>query len=295
MELRHLRAFDAVARTSSFTAAAAELHYAQSSITEQIQTLEGELGTRLFERSGRRPALTPAGERLLEYSGQVLRLVAEAHDAVRRQDADPSGTLVVGGLETLCVHRIPSILSSYRDRFSRVRVTVRQDNRGKLYESVRRGEIDVSFTFGSPPPDQAYASVALSEERLMIVTPPGHRLSAVDEVGPADLSGEPFLATEPGCGFREMFDSSLGGGGTDGPLLTAEVASIAALCACVASGMGLALLPEMVVQGPAQRGELFARPLRADTARTAVTMTWLRRREDTPSLARFIDLATTAA
>jgi DNA-binding transcriptional LysR family regulator len=91
-----------------------------------------------------------------------------------------------------------------------------------------------------------------------------------------------------------MFGSSLGGRQADGPRLAAEVPSIAAPCACVASGMGVGPAARDGGPGP-QRGELFARPLRAETARTAVTMMWLRRRLDTPSLARFIDPATAVA
>jgi DNA-binding transcriptional LysR family regulator len=291
MELRHLRAFHAVAKSASFTRAAAELHYAQSSITEQIQALETELGTLLFDRSGRKLRLTSAGERLVSYAAQVLLLVDEARTVVDMDAEEPTGELTVGGLETLCSHRIPPILARYRARFGQVRVSLREGNRGEMYDGVRRGEIDISFTFGAAPADDAFASMAISEDRLMLVTPVGHRFSRIEAVDSADLRGEPFLATQRGCGFREMFDQTFGGRDQDGVRLEAEVASIAALCACVASGMGLALLPEMVVRGPAERGELVAMPVRDLDFRTPVTITWLRRREHMPSLAEFIAMA----
>jgi DNA-binding transcriptional LysR family regulator len=294
MELRHLRALHAVARTSSFTRAAAELHYSQSSITEQIQALETELGVRLFDRSGRRLRLTSAGERLLTYAVSVLSLVDEARSAIEIDSLEPAGELTIGGLETLCAHRIPAILARYRAKYSRVRVMVRAGNRGELYEAVRRGDHDVAFTFGSPPAEEALASTTLSEDRLMIAAPPGHRLTGQKGVTSADLHDEAFLVTQSGCGFREMFDQTLGALGSDGPRIEAEVASMAALCACVSSGMGLALLPEMVVDGPASRGELVSLGLRDVEYRTVVTMTWLRRRGDVPSVAAFLALAAPA-
>jgi DNA-binding transcriptional LysR family regulator len=81
MELQHLRAFREVARELSFTRAARNLHYAQSSITAQVKSLEEHLGARLFHRGGRYIALTDAGTRLLPYAEQILGLV----EAARRE------------------------------------------------------------------------------------------------------------------------------------------------------------------------------------------------------------------
>ncbi|TDV55952.1 LysR family transcriptional regulator [Actinophytocola oryzae] len=291
MELRHLRAFRAVARTLSFTRAATELHYAQSSVTEQIQALETELGSRLFDRRGRKLELTPAGARLIEYADRVLLLVEEARSAVVDDPDEPSGELTIGALETLCAHRLPSVLARYRAACPRVKVIVREGNRGELYGAVRRGELDAGLTFGSPPADEALAGRTLAHDRLMVVAPTTHRLSSLDEVRMLDLHREPFLATEPGCGFREMYDRAVGGLGPDGPVVIAEVTSFAALCSCVAAGMGCALLPEIAVSGPVARGEVAAIPLAGAESRTTVTMTWLRRRERKSALAAFLETA----
>ncbi|MFE9120560.1 LysR family transcriptional regulator [Streptomyces sp. NPDC007172] len=83
MQLQHLRAFCEVADELSFTRAAKNLNYAQSSITAQIRSLEASFGVPLFDRGGRRIALTPAGERLLPHARRVIRLLEEAHQDVR--------------------------------------------------------------------------------------------------------------------------------------------------------------------------------------------------------------------
>lgn len=288
MELRHLRTFRAVARTLSFTRAGLELHYAQSSVTEQIQALEAELGKKLFDRTGRRLQLTAPGKRLLEYADEILVLVDEAQAAARAEPDAPTGDLHVGGLETLCAQRLPLVLARYRDQYPGVRVLVREGNRGELYAAVRRGEVDVCFTFGDAPADPALCSEALTTDRLVVVVPPQHRLSERAAVGVQDLGAEPFLATETGCGFREMFDRVLQ---PQGPAIVAEMTSLAMLCSCVASGMGCALLPEMAVVGHRARGEVATVPLDEADHRTTVTMTWLRRRNDTPTVAMFLDTA----
>src|SRR5215831_12650615 len=83
MQLKHLRTFVAVASTLNLTRAGEKLHLAQSSVTEQIQALESDLGAALFDRSKRKWALTPAGARLLDYAGTIIALSEEARGAVR--------------------------------------------------------------------------------------------------------------------------------------------------------------------------------------------------------------------
>lgn len=291
MEIRHLRSFRAVAQSLSFTKAAAELHYAQSSVTEQIKALETELGTQLFERSNRKLRLTSAGVRLREYADQVLLLVDEAATVGTLDTQEPTGDLAIGGLETFCTHTIPPILAEYRALYDKVNVTVGVGNRRELYDSVRRGDLDVCFTFEAPPKDDEYASKALFEERLLVTAPVGHRLSKQERVYAADLRGERFLATQRGCGFREMLDKAIAELGPDSLKLEAEVSGIAPLRACVAAGMGLALLPEMAVRCEVERGELLAFPLQDADFRVPATMTWRRRREGIPALDRFLGLA----
>jgi DNA-binding transcriptional LysR family regulator len=295
MELRHLRSFRAVAETLSFTKAARELHYAQSSITEQIQALEAELGTQLFERANRKLRLTSAGLRLCDYADQVLLLVDEAASVGTQDSEDPTGALAVGGLETFCTYTVPAILAEYRSRYSKVNIAVTVGNRRELYDSVRRGKLDACFTFGPPPEDDQFATRVLFGERLMITAQPGHRLSRQQYVNSADLHGERFLATEYGCGFRDMFDRVVATLGPGSLKLEAEVSGIAPLRACVAAGMGLALLPEMAVRSEVERGDLVAFPLHDADFRVPATLAWLRRRERLPALERFLDLTTKEA
>ncbi|MFD9704355.1 LysR family transcriptional regulator [Lentzea sp. NPDC059081] len=291
MELRHLRTFRAVARTLNLTKAAAELHYAQSSVTEQIQTLEAELGTLLFDRTRRKLSLTPAGERLVGYADQVLVLVEEAKAAVEDDLVEPSGPLVIGALETLCSHRVPELFADYRGRWPKVRISLKEGGRGELYSAVQRGEMDVCFTFGDAPDDPELTSETLATDQLMIITPPGHPLAALTEVRVRDLDGVGFLATPPGCGFRAMLDQSLLNAGPQGPVIDAEVGSLAALCRCVTSGVGCGLVPEIAARDHAARGDVAAIPLQGSNSRTTVTMTWLRRQENKPSVAALLATA----
>ncbi|MFJ5992219.1 LysR family transcriptional regulator [Lentzea sp. NPDC092896] len=288
MELRHLRTFRVVARTLNLTKAAGELHYAQSSVTEQIQALEAELGTQLFDRAKRRLSLTPAGERLVGYADQVLVLVEEARAAVEDDPAEPSGALVIGALETLCAHRVPALFAGYRARWPQVRISLKEGGRGELYGAVQRGEMDVCFTFGDPPDDPELTSETLATDQLMIIAPPAHPLATLTAVGVHDLDGVGFLATPTGCGFRAMLEQALLSAAPNGPFIDAEVGSLAALCKCVTSGLGCGLVPEIAAADHVARGDVVAIPLQGANSRTTVTMTWLRRQENKPSVAALL-------
>jgi DNA-binding transcriptional LysR family regulator len=281
VELRHLRTFETVARTLSVTQAARELHYAQSSVSDQIQALERELGVELLDRSQRRVRLTPQGAALAEYAERILKLMEEARWAVSR----PGAEVAVGALETVCLHLLPGVLSRYRALYPEARVRIAQDNRGELYKAVRRGDLDVCLTFGDPPPDAGLRAETLAEEPLVVIAPPGHPLADRGRTSLAALATEPFLATERGCGFREMFDNAFSGPAAKEPV--AEVSSIGTLGACVAAGMGCALLPRLAVRAQAARGEVAmieVGDIEDAALRTAVTMTWLDRNSANPNL-----------
>src|SRR5262245_23144064 len=109
MEFRNLSTFLAVAKTLSFSQAAQMLDYAQSTVTVQIQALEEELGVPLFDRLGRRVALTEAGNQLLWYAQKFVELEKEAHTVISN-DPEPAGVLTIGAPETTCAYRLPPLL-----------------------------------------------------------------------------------------------------------------------------------------------------------------------------------------
>lgn len=281
MELRNLRAFETVARTLSVTEAARELHYAQSSVSDQIQTLERELGVNLLDRSQRRLRLTAQGELLAEYAGRISDLIEEARFAV----ALPTSELAVGALETVSVHLLPPVLVNYRAQHPTTRVRVGQDNRSGLYQAVRRGDLDLCLTFGVPPADPSLSSETLAEEPLVVIVPPEHPLAGRGQAEIAELAKQPFLATERGCSFREMFNDAFGPFPDMEPV--AELSSISALSACVAAGMGCALLPLASVRSQAARGEVAVVRSGDANLRTSVTMTWLERKSSNPNIVAF--------
>ncbi|WP_405723165.1 LysR family transcriptional regulator [Streptomyces sp. NBC_01537] len=288
MQLRQLNTFRTVAETLNITRAAERLNYAQSSVTEQIQSLEADIGVALFDRTGRRLRLTAAGNRLVDYAERMLALAEEARAVVAGMD-DPVGELAIGAPETLCVYRLPALLTRFRETHANVRVLLRPGNRSESRNGVREGTLDLCFTFGPPPTEPEFESMALAPEPVVVVAPPGHPLTKPAQVRTEELAGVNFLVTEQGCSYRRMYDEMLGSSQGPRPRIVAELASIGALRTCVAEGMGCALLPRIAVAADLARGALETVPWMNAHHETDVHVTWRRDGVPPSGLRPFLD------
>ncbi|MFC8345872.1 LysR family transcriptional regulator [Streptomyces sp. NPDC057280] len=252
MELRLLVTFEKVAGVLSFTRAAAELNYAQSSVTSQIRALEDSLGVELFDRLGSRIRLTEAGERLLPYARQIIELSAEARAAVTDAE-EPSGTLAVGTMESLTSYRLPPLLELFHHRYPKVRLSLRTTLGDETRQALRQGTYDVGFLMEAETVHPGLESEVLAVEPLALVAAPEHALKG-RELATADLLGQPLLATEPGCAYRDLFERELNSLG--GPAAFMEFGTIEATKRAAAAGLGIALLPEITVAAELAGGSL---------------------------------------
>jgi len=252
MELRLLVTFEKVATVLSFTRAAAELAYAQSSVTSQIRALESSLGTELFDRLGSRIRLTEAGERLLPYARQIIELSEEARAAVSGAE-EPSGTLTVGTMESLTSYRLPPLLELFHHRYPGVRLSLRPTFGDETRQALRQGTYDLGFLMEEETEHAGLESVVLAVEPLALVAAAGHPLAG-QEVTVADLLRVSLLATEPGCAYRDLFERELT---CHAPVEFTEFGTIEATKRAAAAGLGVALLPEVTVAAELAEGSLL--------------------------------------
>lgn len=257
MELRQLKTFCVIADSGSFTKAAGELGYAQSSITAQIQALEEELGTRLFERLGRNVTLSRAGERLLLYARQITQLSAEAAEAVVEGET-AKGTLVIGAPESLCVYRLPAIIEAFRKRYPEVEIAVRVGSYSDFLTWLKNSEIDAAFIIGREVTFPGISTEILIDEPIAILSGKDHPLVQKGSVTPADIQGECLILTERGlvniC-YRAAFEDILVQHGIQ-PKTALEYGSVEAIKKCVINGLGITVLPYVAVAEELKKGEL---------------------------------------
>lgn len=287
MDLRQLATFQSIAQTGSFTRAAERLGYVQSNVTAHIQALEEELGVVLFDRLGRQIQLTEPGRRLLKYADQMLALASEARDAVSDK---VSGEVLISAPETLCAHRLPTLLRRIRNELPDVQVVFRPLPSNELRQHVSNGTIDVALTLEQPRPGLGLNVEIMAVEEVVVIAPPDHALTRASTVGPQDMNGEIMLQTEAGCPYRVVFEQALQEAGAI-PRETLEFSSVEAIKQCVMAGMGLAVLPKVTITRELRSRELAILPWQGPSLDMTSQLVWHARRRTGATLQAFLDLA----
>jgi DNA-binding transcriptional LysR family regulator len=299
VELRQVETFRAVAEELSFSRAAHRLGYVQSSVSAQVAALEQDLGAPLFDRLGRKIALTDAGRVMLRYSGRLLDLTEEAREAVVDAgvgSGEVTGTLTVSAPETLLTYRLPRLLALFHERHPKVRLSVRPSAVGRLVGSMRRsveeGGVNVAFVLDGPVEVSGLSVEPLLEESVSVIVPAAHALTSSTMAASRDLSGETVLlpeAPESGCAYRGQFERQLGAASVV-PAEKMEFQSIEAVKQCVAAGMGVSVLPSVAVSAELEDGKLAA--LRWQEPFEVLTqMVWHEERWQSPALRAFLETA----
>jgi len=240
MELSDLHIFRTVVREGGIVRAARRLHRVPSNITTRIQQLEASIGVQLFTREHNRLALSQSGERLLVYADRMLLLSDEARSVL--SGVAPSGMLRLGALESTTASRLPAILAAYHKAFPDVRVELITGTNDALIAAVIDRRVEAAFV-AEAPADKELAHQPLFRERLVIISAAGH----VPIRRPQDVDGDSVIAFPNGCYYRRVLQRWLGERRLPS-IRVLELGSYHAIVACVASGTGIALAPESVLE-----------------------------------------------
>lgn len=287
MEMRQLQMFVTLAEELHFTRTAERLHTVQSNVTAHIRHLEEELGTRLFDRYPRRVALTDAGTRFLPHARRVLAAAEEAARSIRL-DGEPAGPLRIGAPESVLTYRLPLALRRFRQRYPRVKLILRPWVDAPLAAPLQEGTFDLAIRLTDSVREKALGSQRLGSERILLVAAPEHPLLARKSVRPSDLAGQLLLLTEEGCAYRKKFERVLHAHGVK-PHGVADFSSVEAIKQCATLGMGIALLPEIVVASELAKRTLHILPWRGADLSMNTHVLWHKDRSMTPAMRGFLD------
>lgn len=285
MELRQLEIFHASARLLNFTRAAEELGYAQSNVTKQIQNLERELGTALFERLGKKVFLTPEGELFEKKVQEILFAIENAKAEVN--PAHFEGTLRVGAAESICVNRLPKIFQSYARRYPGVHLELQMDSCYRLADRLREHVIDVAIALAGSIDEPDMTVTRVREEPMCLVAHPLSALAQLGSITPYDLQDATLITTMEGCGYRPLILAMLARYGVT-PARRMELPSVAAIKACVLADMGVAILPEIAVKDDIAKGALVPVTMDFETFHVYVQLFYHRDKWLSPALQRFL-------
>lgn len=264
MDLSDLRVFQAVVECGGITRAAQRLHRVQSNVTTRIKQLEDELGTKLFLREGKRLHLSPAGHVLRDYATRLLALAGEAHEALA--DQSPRGLLRLGAMESTAAVRLPAPLSAFHKRYPDVTLELRTGNPGRLAGLILEGELDAAIG-AEPIADAPFEKVAVYDEELVMIARAGHKPIR----SAADLAPATMLSFELGCPHRLRLEEWFKRQGAM-PARVIEMTSYHTILGCAVVGMGVSVIPKIVLKTfpERQRLSLHRLPKGLDRARTVL-------------------------
>ncbi len=239
MDLSDLHIFKTVAEEGGIARAATKLHRVPSNISTRVRQLEQSVGVQLFVREKQRLFLSPSGEHLLGYADKLLRLSAEALGAVSK--APPRGVLRLGALESTTASRLPKVLAAYHKAYPDVRVELVTGTNDALTHAVLERRVEAAFVAEVPSSKELVAE-RLFRERLVIISSLDHRPIR----RPQDVDDDSVIAFPSGCAYRRVLQHWLGNDRV-ASVRVLELSSYHAIVACVASGTGIALVPESVL------------------------------------------------
>jgi DNA-binding transcriptional LysR family regulator len=232
LDTLQLKSFVAIAETGTFGLAAAAVNRTQSALSLQIKKLEEQLGCELFDRSGRRVALTPQGEIFLGYARRMIQLQWEAYS--RLNEPDVEGEISFGTPEDFATHYLPDVLASFRQHHPRVQLNVACDLTLNLLDRFHRGEFDVILA--KRDPQRVKGGTRVWREPLVWAAADGYR---PDE--PLSL-----VLSPPPCIYRVRALSAL-----DRAKRVWHISytspSLAGSLAAVKAGLGVTVLPANMI------------------------------------------------
>ncbi|WP_298408646.1 LysR family transcriptional regulator [uncultured Chloroflexus sp.] len=245
MELRHLRYFEAVARHSHVTRAAAELHIAQPALSKQISQLERELGITLFDRVGRSLRLTEAGEALLPYARAILAQVEDARAAMAERVGLKAGRVSIGAPPTVGAHLLPPLLAAFHQRYPGITLRLHEAGIQSLLDLLEAGLTDLAVVT-LPVSDELLTVTPLLNEPLVLIVSTSHPLAGRGDVTMAELHNERWILSPASYELREATLKACREAGFN-PQTVMEGGETETLVRFVAAGLGIALVPALAV------------------------------------------------
>ncbi|WP_434751295.1 LysR family transcriptional regulator [Paenibacillus amylolyticus] len=258
MDLNYFQTFREVALRQSFTKAAEELGYAQSSVTTQIQKLEKIYQVKLFERfNNNKIRLTSAGEELFKLSGQLLEIFEHSQEKLTKQGG---GSLTIATMDSLASYYLPVPIQTTRKQYPELGIRLQTDREDLILQKVREGEADVGLILANASPESGLQWITIREEPLVLIVNSDHPLTTKSEVALSDLADEEWIMPEDSCNYRQLLEKVLRTNGIPYKV-GLELGSPEAIKRSIMAGPGISLLPRMIAMDEIQRQQLTVLPL----------------------------------
>lgn len=236
-------AFVRTVERGSFTKAAEDLHYAQSSVSKMIADLESEWGMTLLERSKSGVCLTSAGEQLLPYLRKALCGYDELEGQILRMQGLETGTVRIGTFSSVAINWLPNIFSKLRRDYPGIGYEMLLGDYDEVERWIADGRVDCGFL--RLPTEGKFDTIPLTQDEYKVILPVGHPLAEKETIGVNDLNGQPFLLLEHG-GKTEVTELLNACHVT--PDIRFTTWEDFAIMAMAEKGLGINILPDLILR-----------------------------------------------
>ncbi|HLR70200.1 MAG TPA: LysR substrate-binding domain-containing protein [Pseudogracilibacillus sp.] len=242
MELRQLEYFMAVCKELHFTKAAEKLNIAQPTLSQQIKVLEDEVGVPLFDRIGKKTALTEAGKILLNHSQRVFHEIGQAQAALRDLNGLQRGKLTIGSLLTCVNYLLPPAIVEFKQLYPNIELSVQGLRTEEIETGLLDNDLDLGITF-LPVDDEEMESIPLFTEELALVTSSNHPFAKLQELEMEMVGNMPTVLLPENFFLRQLIDTYFA---KLGIMLepTLEMTTLDSLIQMVVEEIGVTILPE---------------------------------------------------
>lgn len=289
MEIRQIISFTKIAQFQSFSKAADSLGYSQSTLTVQIQQLEKELNTRLFDRIGKKTLLTPPGERFLSYAHKILSDINEANLALQ-DDTELSNSLRIGVTDSVCFYKLPPILQYFHENYPKVKLSITIDDTDALIDMMDKGETDLIYILDQPCYNNNWVKEMEEREKIVFVASPDSSLSKEKDLELDMLLTHSFILPESGSAHRRSLDNLLAARGfIFKPFL--EISSIEFIQRMLHGSDFISYLPYFTVSDAVENGYLTVLDLKDFSASMYRQIFYNQNKWKTREMAEFIKAA----
>jgi len=258
LDLRQIKAFDAVVRRGGFSKASKEIGLTQPTLSTHILNFERQLGVKLFDRSGRKVTLTPAGRIMAGYAERIMGLCQESLNAIESFTGRIGGEVHVDSSTVPGEYILPRWLSLFHKLYPDLQIVLTVNDSAKVVEKVAAGEVPLGVT-GNPGNHPSLESMLLCEDHIVLVTAPGvppDRIRAGLDV--KDLIKFPMIRRESGSGTQTAVEKALRDHHIqpNSMMWSATLGSTRAVIEGVLAGLGAAFVSQSAVKRDIAEGRL---------------------------------------
>ena len=292
MDYDQLASFLEVAKLQSFSLAAEKLFRTQPAISAQIRLLEQECGEKLFDRSGKKVALTAAGDILHRYATQLLNLHKEALQSIAELNQTPRGKLYIGANEATCLYVLPKTFAKFKQQYPLVQISIYRNFSHKILQKVHEGAVDLGIVT-LPQNADNMEIVPVFHDEVHVVVPKDHVLAKKRSVTVEEFSHYPLILPKTGH-TRVMLDRLLRDY-RNHVQISMELASVETIKKFVGAGLGISVISRTYAQAEVAAGLLKLIPLEGQKLYRELGLIYRRDRHHSLPARVFIEVVREAA